>query len=65
MDLNAGRLFPHTPHPDQTSMSEYMKKLIHQQNILIKISEKNQHDTDMFHMNKKVINSITEFPLNS
>ncbi len=40
VDLNVGRLFSNTPHPDQISMSEYMKKLINQQGILIKISEK-------------------------
>ena len=65
VDLNAGKLFPQTPHPEQVPMSEYMKKLIDQQDQLMKISLKNQHDTDMFHMNKKSIKSITEFPIDS
>ena len=65
VDLNAGKLFPQTPHPEHVPMSEYMKKLIDQQDQLMKISLKNQHDADMFHMNKKSIKSITEFPIDS
>ena len=65
VDLNAGRLFPIKPHPDQIPMSEYMTKLIEQQELLTTIAAKNQNDTDMFHIAKKSINSNTEFPVNS
>jgi hypothetical protein len=65
VDLNAGRLFPIKPHPDQIPMSEYMTKLIEQQELLTTIAAKNQNDTDMFHIARKSINSNTEFPVNS
>lgn len=65
VDLNAGRLFPNTPHPEQIPMSGYMTKLFEQQETLLRIASKNQHDTDMFHIAKKQIESNTEFPIHS
>jgi hypothetical protein len=65
VDLNAGRLFPSQPHPGEIPMSEYMKKLILQQESLIRLAAENQNATDMFHIARKVVTSNTEFPINS